>query len=395
MSPSSRVITFVNVAHFLDHFAILIFPTAVLTMGEVFGADYGTRIAIATGSFIAFGALSLPAGWLGDRWSRRGMLAIFYFGIGLSLIAAGLAPSAVWMAVALTSVGCFAAIYHPVGTAMLVSVAGAKGRVLGWNGVFGNLGVAFAALVTGAIAQAYGWQAAFIGPGILCVMLGVAYLVLVPGTWGEAPAAAAKGARGFDGGNLRLVAVVLAVTVIAGGFTFTTATVALPRLVVERLPELADATALAGLLATAIYMGGAVTQVVVGRLIDRLAVGSIFVWLALGQVAGFAGVVILDGAGSLAAALLILAAVYGQVIVNDMLVAISVPDQWRGRAYAMRYVLGFTVSGLVVPLIAWLHQPQEGLTPVFLVMTVFALIVATAAIAYAVIAARRPAPAPA
>ena len=390
MPPASRTVAFINIAHFADHFVLLIFPTAVLTMGPEFGSDYGARIAIATGGFLAFGVLSLPAGWLGDRWSRRHMLAVFFLGAGGSLIGAGLAPTTFWLVVALFLAGAFAAIYHPVGTAMLVAVAGARGRTLGRNGVFGNLGVAFAAVTTGAIAQALGWRWAFVLPGVACLGLGLAYLALVPATTGDAPGAKNAGAaqQPIDRASLKLVAIVLAITVIAGGFTFNTATIVLPALVVERLPALLEAPALAGLLATVIFMAGAMTQVTVGWLIDRVAIGRLFVTLALLQVFGFAGVIGIGGPWSLGAAALILAAVYGQVIVNDMLVARAVPDAWRARAYATRYVLAFTASASVVPLVAWLHQPDTGLTPVFVVMIGFAVAVTVAALGYAIASAR-------
>jgi formate hydrogenlyase subunit 3/multisubunit Na+/H+ antiporter MnhD subunit len=90
----------------------------------------------------------------------------------------------------------------------------------------------------------------------------------------------------------------------------------------------------------------------------------------------------LDDSPALAAAALILAAVYGQVVVNDLLIARTVPDQWRARAYAVRYLLGFTTAASVVPFIAWLHTPEAGLGPVYGVMALFAAAVAAAAVTY-------------
>ena len=50
------------------------------------------------------------------------MLALFYAGCGLSLLAAGAAPNLIVLACALFALGIFAAIYHPVGTAMLIGL---------------------------------------------------------------------------------------------------------------------------------------------------------------------------------------------------------------------------------------------------------------------------------
>src|ERR1051326_5565398 len=111
-------IGFLNLAHGLDHFVILIYPTVVIELAAVYSRSYATLIALSTASFVAFGLFSLPAGWLGDHWSRRNLIVAFYLGCGLSLVGAGLAPSLPVLAIALFCLGVFAAIYHPVGTAM-------------------------------------------------------------------------------------------------------------------------------------------------------------------------------------------------------------------------------------------------------------------------------------
>src|SRR6188474_487675 len=118
-----RSITFLNWAHAIDHYVILIFPTLVIGLEAIYGRSYAELIALGTASFVTFGVFSLPAGWLADRWSRRNMMAVFYFGCGVSLFGAALAPNLVWLAVALAALGMFAAIYHPVGTAMLIEQA--------------------------------------------------------------------------------------------------------------------------------------------------------------------------------------------------------------------------------------------------------------------------------
>jgi MFS family permease len=70
-----RTIAFLNVAHAFDHFVLLIYPTVVIGLQIVYGRSYSELIALSTAAFVAFGVFSLPAGWLGDRWSRRNMMA--------------------------------------------------------------------------------------------------------------------------------------------------------------------------------------------------------------------------------------------------------------------------------------------------------------------------------
>src|SRR5579863_9201684 len=93
LSRRRLAIGFMNWAHALDHFVILIYPTVVLELTVVYGRSYADLIWLSTASFVAFGLFSLPAGWLGDRWSRRNLMVAFYLGCGLSLIAAAAAPS--------------------------------------------------------------------------------------------------------------------------------------------------------------------------------------------------------------------------------------------------------------------------------------------------------------
>src|SRR5258708_12778417 len=90
MNSPTRVIGFVNAAHFIDHYSMLIFAAAVIVMGPALGMAYSELLPYATPGFVAFGAGSLLTGWLGDRWSRRHMMAIFFFRIAASLIPVGL-----------------------------------------------------------------------------------------------------------------------------------------------------------------------------------------------------------------------------------------------------------------------------------------------------------------
>src|SRR6201994_155779 len=179
MNNPTRVIGFVNAAHFIDHYSMLIFAAAVIVMGPALGMAYSELLPYATPGFIAFGAGSLITGWLGDRWSRRHMMVIFFVGIGLSMISVGLVQTPLQLGAALLLIGIFASIYHPVGTAMIVSYAERLGREMGLNGVWGNLGVASSALVTGVVGQYLGWRWAFIVPGIVTILIGVAFAMTV------------------------------------------------------------------------------------------------------------------------------------------------------------------------------------------------------------------------
>ena len=70
---------------------------------------------------------------------------------------------------------------------------------------------------------------------------------------------------------------------------------------------------------------------------------------------------------------LAIAAIYGQVTVNDMLLARYTADAWRGRVYAVRYFTLFISAGVAVALIALLHE-SGGFSLVLGVNAVIALI---------------------
>ena len=57
-----RSIAFLNWAHAIDHFVLLIYPTVVIGLEVVYQRSYSELIALSSTAFIAFGVFSLPAG---------------------------------------------------------------------------------------------------------------------------------------------------------------------------------------------------------------------------------------------------------------------------------------------------------------------------------------------
>src|SRR5580765_6799554 len=355
MNSPARVIFFVNAAHFIDHYAMLIFAAAVIIMGPAFGMAYSELLPYATPGFVAFGAGSLITGWLGDRWSRRHMLVIFFIGIGASMIAVGFVQTPLQLGAALLAIGIFASIYHPVGTAMIVSYADRLGREMGINGVWGNLGVASSALVTGVIGQYLGWRFAFFIPGVLTVLLGIAFVMMVVHEDRRGTRQAAAQARIAREDAWRLILALL-IVVVAISTTFNAVTVALPKLFAERLADLTKSPALLGVIAACVYVFGAMTQYTIGKLIDRYSLKTVALPLSFMLAPFLYLAATLSNLPLILVSIGIVMGAFGQVTVNDAMVGKYTPEEWRSRAYAVRYFVGFTAAGVSVGLVAWLYE---------------------------------------
>ena len=380
--PRARLrFIFLNAGHFLDHFFMLIFATvAALRLIEEWGMSYAALIPYATPGFIAFGVGAIPAGWLADKWSREGMIVIFFLGIGASSILAALAGSPIEIALGLTAIGLFAAIYHPVGLALVIQGREKTGVPLAVNGIFGNLGVACAALLTGYFIDTAGWRNAFVLPGAISIGLGVAYAAFL---WsGRGSGAVGRGAA--DGGTaktapavggpppvergtlVRVLAIIMFTTAI-GGLIFQSTTFALPKIFDERLTELAGSATAIGGYAFTVFTVAAFAQLAVGYLVDHHSLRTVFAFVAALQAAFFAVMYQLTGLAALVVAVGFMLVVFGQIPINDVLIGRITKSEWRSRVYSLRYIVTFSVSASTLPLIAWIHG-SWGFDRLFVVM---------------------------
>ncbi len=347
-------IGFMNLAHGLDHFVILIYPTVVIELQVAYGESYASLIALATASFVAFGLFSLPAGWLGDRWSRRDMMVAFYVGCGLSLVAAAFAPSLVWLGIALFALGMFAAIYHPVGTAMILENATLRGRTMAFNGVCGNIGVSLAAGITAALTAAFSWRGAFLVPGLICIASGAIYYWLVPNQASHAAKRSASADVVLPAPVAAMIFGLFIVVALSAGLVFNTISISLPKIVDERVGN-GISLLMVGGVTTAVFLCGAVAQLSVGRLVERFPLHILFAIAAVMQFSGVLWAAYASGISLIFALAFTMAAIYGQITLNDLVIARYTADAWRSRVYAVRYFLTFMVSGVAVSMIALLY----------------------------------------
>jgi MFS family permease len=366
MTDRRTLVPFINLGHFLDHLVMLVFPTVVVALGREWGRPYSELLPLALGGFIAFGAFALPAGWLADHWSRYKMMAVFFFGIGVSMLLTGLARSPWQIGLGLTLVGVFAAIYHPVGIAMLVAAPEKMGRALGWNGLWGNLGLAAAALAAGAFMDLWGWRGVLRQSPFL-----PASLLVVPD-----PGPVQKKSRTIglhvDRGTMVRIFAILLIATACGGVIFNSTTVAMPKVFDELLAALTQSSFGIGALVAFVYSLAALAQLAMGSLIDRFELRRLMIGIALAQIPLLALAANVEGWAMLAAALAMMLAVFGQIPLNDVIVGKYVADEYRARVLSVRYVVSLGVAAVAVPLIAVLHRTEGGFRYVFLVLAALA-----------------------
>ena len=230
MEDTRNHLRFINIAHFIDHYVLLVFPTVVIGLQAALSRSYAELIALSTACFVAFGLFSLPWGWLADHWSRRKIMAIFFFGCAISMAAAAAAPNVYWLGGALLLLGICAAIYHPVGIPMLVTNARDRGRDFATNGVWGNFGVALAPGITAALMASVGWRAAFVIPAVICAVIGVAYLYLTKEETEKAGSRAKVAEVPLAGAMMISVFAFFALLAFSGGIIFNILTIAIPKI---------------------------------------------------------------------------------------------------------------------------------------------------------------------
>ena len=390
-----------NIGHYMDHLFTLIFATvAALVLYRDWGIGYAELLLYATPGFFAFGLFSLPAGWLADRWSRDGMMTVFFIGIGAVAILTSFSTTPLQIGTGLFVIGMFAAIYHPVGLAIVTMKWKNTGMRIAMNGVWGNLGVASAALIAGYLIDHGGWRMAFVLPGIFSIIMGLAYMAL---RWEgikedqRAPAPSGAVVADTSAANRALLIRVSAIVFLTTAVTsviFQSTTFALPKIFDERLTGLAaqlscwiesvaqpgqsDVATMVGIMAFTVFAVASMAQLVVGKMLDRHGPRKVFMTVATIQIIFFFVMPGLTNGLAFAVALGFMLGAFGQIPINDFMIGKMASGAHRARIYGVRYVVSFTALATSLPLIAFVYDTW-GFDTLFYILSATALVVLTAA----------------
>lgn len=387
---------FLNIGHFLDHMFTLIFATvAALALVKEWNLSYGQLLAYATPGFFAFGLFSYPAGWIADKWSRDGMMAVFFVGIGIASIATGFARTPLQIGIGLFVVGVLAAIYHPVGLAMVTAKWKNTGMRIAVNGVWGNLGVASAALLTGYLIDNAGWRSAFFIPGAISIVIGIIYTFA---RWPEIvadrkPAAAPVAGPPMSADLKALlvrISIIVFLTTAVSSIIFQATTFALPKIFDERLRSIAasfsawleslgmpgntDIATMIGAFAFVVFAVASMAQLIVGKFLDIVGPRPVFMVVSTMQLLFFFLMPGLKDGLAFAAALGFMLGAFGQIPINDYMIGKVASGEARARVYGLRYVVSFTALAAALPLIAFVYE-NWGFDVLFRILSAAALVI--------------------
>ena len=342
---------YINIGHFLDHFMMLIFAKAAFDAGRHFGLSYDEIIIYGTLGLFLFGAAAPLAGWLADKYSRSLIIIIYPFGVSLGAFLCFLSSSPIMLGFSIGVIGFFAAIFHPVGIAMLIRDSKKVGFRLGVNGVWGNMGVAAAPVLTGFIILNSNWQLSFLVPSLICLIFGIAQLRGFKEIDIKEEKTKQKTSNGLVEG-WKIVLISLTMTTLAGGFIFGSLTFLIPRIFEVNLSGISVDIAITGLLAGIVYAIASLSQVGVGYLIDRYSPKIILGFVGIGQFfLIYLSSLYIDYA-LFFVMLMAMFFVFGQVPITDAILVRYVDDQWRARILSVKFLINLCAGASVLPLVS-------------------------------------------
>jgi MFS family permease len=378
MSPSARLsFLFANLGHFYIHLFTAFYAVVILQLEKEWTVSYEDLLGLWTVGSLLVGVMALPAGRLGDIWSARVMMVVFFIGMGLASIICGLMDGPTALMLGLAALGVFAAIYHPVGIPWLIRNAErGTGKVLALNGIFGSFGTAGAGVVAGGLTAWLGWRAAFILPGVVCLLTGLVMLYLVvAGRLEPAPPQKEAQTPQSRGDALR-VFLVLVVAMFVGSIVYHTMQNGLPKVFAEQLRSaIGDGPMGAGVLMSIVFIAGGVMQIAGGFLADRFALKTVYLFCWSGQMIFLGLAAAVGGFGLVGvAALAVMANVAAQPAENIMLARYA-PEKHHGLAFGCKFVLTFMAAPAAIQLIVLLREWTGGLGWLFGALAVAGLLV--------------------
>ena len=356
-NSETAAIGFASAGHTLCHLLVLLFPTVLLALEVEMELSYKELAALAVPAAFLFGAGALPAGWLGDRWSKTNLLEIFFYGTGASTIITGFAHTPLMLGIGLAGIGLFASIYHPVGMSWLVSRTSKTGTALGVNGLFGSFGFVLAPLVAGSLTGLWSWRVAFIIPGIVCLCVGILFSISLRTFLEDVENPVHKAAyESSSSKNIWMTFGLMGMALFLSGMFHQIIQFSLPKDFDLRVLLTSGSLLGTGSMVSLVYGAGAIGQLLCGRLADHYSERQLYCSLFLITVPIVALASQLTEIPLVLSMMLAVFLSSGALPVENTLLVRYAPSHRHGMVFGSKLLLGFGFSASGIYLSGWIYD---------------------------------------
>ena len=346
--------TYAALGHLLMHMFAAFYFVIVLAIEDDWKLSYDELLNLWFLGSLLVGLGALPAGWISDRWSRSGMIAIMFIGLGISSLLCGLSGNKVSLFISLSLLGLFCAIYHPAGISWVVNTSKETGKALGFNNIFGGVGIGLGAFFAGVLIEQFNWQAAFMLPGLISLVVGLSLTYhLKSGKISLKNISSEQFKDNPEKNQMLKIAIIMLLSITCLSFVYQILQTSLPKAIDIRLTDSLDlSTSDIGYIVAAIYIVSGLMNYVGGILTDKYSEKLIYSIGIVGQGLLLLLIVSLSNYWLIAISLAIVAFNSSILPAENLLLAKFSPEKYQSLVYGIKFIVSFTVGPIALIMIS-------------------------------------------
>ena len=362
--------------HLMMHMFAAFYFVIVLAIEDDWNFSYDELINLWLLGSLLVGLGSIPAGWLSDRWSRSGMLAVMFVGLGVSSILCGLSNNKFSLMINLSALGLFCSIYHPAGISWVVNTSKETGKALGFNNIFGGVGIGLGAFSSGLIIDMYNWNYAFIFPGLISIIIGIGlFLHIYQGKISFKNVFSDKFNDNPEQNQLLKIAIIMLVSITCMSFVYQILQSSLPKVIDIRLAEKLDfGASQIGLIVSFIYIVSGLMNYIGGILADKYSEKNIYLIGILGQGILLFFIFSLSNYFLIIISLFIVAFNSSILPAENLLLAYFSPQKHQSLVYGIKFIVSFAIAPIALFLISTSYEATKEFSYLYLSSGILMLI---------------------
>ena len=353
-NDSKLTVTYAALGHLLMHMFAAFYFVIVLAIEDDWKLSYDELLNLWFLGSLLVGLGALPAGWISDRWSRSGMIAIMFIGLGISSLLCGLSGNKVSLFISLSLLGLFCAIYHPAGISWVVNTSKETGKALGFNNIFGGVGIGLGAFFAGVLIEQFNWQAAFMLPGLISLVVGLSLTYhLKSGKISLKNISSEQFKDNPEKNQMLKIAIIMLLSITCLSFVYQILQTSLPKAIDIRLTDSLDlSTSDIGYIVAAIYIVSGLMNYVGGILTDKYSEKLIYSIGIVSQGLLLLLIVSLSNYWLIAISLAIVAFNSSILPAENLLLAKFSPEKYQSLVYGIKFIVSFTVGPIALIMIS-------------------------------------------